>query len=222
MIQSFIFDMDGTLFQTDKILESSLEDTFNHLKSRNKWDKETPIDKYREIMGAPLPKVWETLLPNHSIEVREQTDAYFLERLIENIKSGKGDLYPNVKEVFSFLTENNCSIYIASNGLIAYLDAIVKFYNLDNWVTETCSIQQIESLNKSDLVKTIIDKYGITHGAVVGDRISDINAAKDNGLVAIGCNFDFAQEDELSKADVVIEDLNELKSILFQLKSNGK
>ncbi|TQR41168.1 HAD family hydrolase [Paenibacillus popilliae] len=220
MIQSFIFDMDGTLFQTDKILESSLEDTFNHLKSRNKWEKETPIDIYREIMGAPLPKVWETLLPNHSIEEREQADAYFLERLIENIKSGNGDLYPNVKEVFSFLTENNCSIYIASNGLVAYLAAIVDFYHLDNWVTETCSIQQIESLNKSDLVRTIIDKYGITHGAVVGDRISDINAAKDNGLVAIGCNFDFAQEDELAQADIVIDDLNELKSIVFQLQSD--
>ncbi|EPY11163.1 HAD family hydrolase [Paenibacillus alvei] len=217
MIRSFIFDMDGTLFQTDKILESSLEDTFNHLKSLNKWEKETPIDKYREIMGAPLPKVWETLLPNHSQEVREETDAYFLERLIENIRSGKGDLYPNVMEIFRFLTENNCSIYIASNGLIAYLAAIVDFYHLDNWVTETCSIQQIESLNKSDLVTTIIDKYGITHGAVVGDRISDINAAKDNGLVAIGCNFDFAQEDELAQADIVIEDLNELKSIVFQL-----
>lgn len=221
MIQSCIFDMDGTLFQTDKILEISLEDTFNHLKSRNKWDKETPKDKYREIMGAPLPKVWGTLLPNHSKEVREETDAFFLERLIENIRSGKGDLYPHVKEVFRFLKENNCSIYIASNGLIAYLDAIVNFYNLDNWVIETFSIQQIESLNKSDLVKTIIDKYGITHGAVVGDRISDINAAKDNGLVAIGCNFDFAQEDELAQADVVIEDLNELKSIVSQLKSNG-
>ncbi|MGG4197284.1 HAD family hydrolase [Paenibacillus jamilae] len=221
MIRSFIFDMDGTLFQTDKILESSLEDTFNHLKSLNKWEKETPIDKYREIMGAPLPEVWETLLPNHSQEVREETDAYFLERLIENIRSGKGDLYPNVMGIFRFLTENNCSIYIASNGLIAYLAAIVDFYHLDNWVTETCSIQQIESLNKSDLVTTIIDKYGITHGAVVGDRISDINAAKDNGLVAIGCNFDFAQEDELAQADIVIEDLNELKSIVFQLQSNG-
>jgi len=221
MIQSFIFDMDGTLFQTDKILESSLEDTFNHLKSLNKWEKETPIDKYREIMGAPLPKVWETLLPNHSQEVREETDAYFLERLIENIRSGKGDLYPNVMEIFRFLTESNCTIYIASNGLIEYLAAIVDFYHLDNWVTETCSIQQIESLNKSDLVRTIIDKYGITHGAVVGDRISDINAAKDNGLVAIGCNFDFPQEDELAQADIVIDDLNELKSIVFQLQNNG-
>ena len=213
MVQSLIFDMDGTLFQTDKILEISLEDAFNYLRSLNEWDRETPIGKYREIMGVPLTKVWEALLPNHSNEVRKQMDAYFLERLIENIRSGKGALYPNAKEVFSHLAENNCSIYIASNGLTEYLTAIVNYYNLDDWVTETFSIQQIESLNKSDLVKIIVEKYGITNGAVVGDRLSDINAAKDNGLVAIGCNFDFAREDELSQADIVIDDLIELKAI---------
>lgn len=217
MSQSLIFDMDGTLFQTDKILELSLEDTFNHLRLLNKWDTGTPIDKYRQIMGVPLPMVWENLLPNHSNEVREQTDAYFLDRLIENIRSGKGALYPNVNEVFIYLKENNCSIYIASNGLTEYLKAIVSYYNLDNWVTETFSIQQIESLNKTDLVRSIIKKYEITNGAVVGDRISDINAAKDNGLVSIGCNFDFAQEEELSQADIVIDDLIELKTILPKL-----
>lgn len=221
MLQSIIFDMDGTLFQTDKILELSLEDTFNHLRSLNKWDTVTPIDKYRQIMGVPLPKVWEALLPNHSNEVREQTDAYFLERLIENLRSGKGELYPNVKEVFSYLKENNYSIYIASNGLSEYLKAIVNYYNLDNWVTETFSIQQIESLNKSDLVRTILVKYNITYGAVVGDRLSDINAAKDNGLVSIGCNFDFAQEDELSQAEVIIDDLIELKTILPNLTNTN-
>ncbi|OAB40291.1 HAD family hydrolase [Paenibacillus antarcticus] len=218
MLQSLIFDMDGTLFQTDKILELSLDDTFNHLRSLNKWDTVTPIDKYREIMGVPLPKVWEALLPNHSIEVREQTDAYFLERLVANIRTGKGALYPNVMEVFSYLIENNCSIYIASNGLTEYLNAIVSYYNLDHWIIETFSIQQIESLNKSDLVQSIIKKYGITNAAVVGDRLSDINAAKDNGLIAIGCNFDFAQEDELDKADWVIDDFIELRTILPEIK----
>ena len=211
MTQSIIFDMDGTLFQTDKILELSLEDTFNHLRAQDKWDKETPIDKYREIMGVPLPKVWENLLPDHSISDREQTDSYFLDRLIDNIKSGKGTLYPNVKKIFRYLKENNCMIYIASNGLTAYLNAIVSYYQLDNWVTETFSIQQIESLNKSKLVQNIIEKYGITTGAVVGDRLSDINAAKENRLVSIGCNFDFAKEEELSQADIVIDDLMELK-----------
>lgn len=217
MLQSIIFDMDGTLFQTDKILELSLEDTFNHLRSLDKWDSVTPIDKYREIMGVPLPKVWEALLPDHSNEVREQTDAYFLERLIENIRSGEGALYPNVKEVFRYLKENDCSIYIASNGLTEYLKAIVHYYNLDNWVTETFSIQKIQTLDKGDLVKSIIKKYDIKKAAVVGDRLSDINAAKDNGLISIGCNFDFAQQDELAKADLVIDDLIELKKILSKM-----
>ncbi|GLX66768.1 HAD family hydrolase [Paenibacillus glycanilyticus] len=216
MVKSLIFDMDGTLFQTDKILEISLEDAFNDLRSRNEWDKPTPIDTYRKIMGVPLPKVWEALLPDHSLEMRERTDAYFLERLIHNIRSGKGALYPNVREVFSYLKERNCSIYIASNGLTDYLEAIVNYYDLDQWVTETFSIQQIESLNKSDLVKSIMKKYGITNGAVVGDRLSDINAAKDNGLIAVGCNFDFAQEDELSQADLVIDDLIELRTLVSQ------
>lgn len=218
MNKSLIFDMDGTLFQTDKILEMSLEDTFNHLRTFNKWHTVTPINKYREIMGVPLPQVWKTLLPQHPNELREQTDAYFQERLIENIKGGKGALYPNVKEVFEFLKELNCSIYIASNGLTDYLNAIVNYYNLNNWVTETFSIQQIDSQNKSDLVRKIIEKYHITHGAVVGDRLSDIKAAKENGLVAIGCNFDFAKEEELAQADLIIDNFIELKQILDQLK----
>ncbi|TKI88387.1 nucleosidase, partial [Bacillus cereus] len=76
------------------------------------------------------------------------------------------------------------------------------------------SIEQIQSLNKGDLVKSIMNNYDIKEAAVVGDRLSDINAAKDNGLLAIGCNFDFAQEDELAHADIVIDDLIELKRIL--------
>ena len=84
MSQALIFDMDGTLFQTDKILEISLDDTFNHLRSLDQWNGETPIDKYREIMGVPLPVVWETLLPNHTIAIRKQIDAY-LQRLLKKM-----------------------------------------------------------------------------------------------------------------------------------------
>ena len=133
-------------------------------------------------------------MPDHSVEERELTDKYFLERLLENIRLGNGALYPNVQDVFTYLKENNCTIYIASNGLIDYLEAIVSFYRLDQWVTETFSIEQIDSLNKSHLVRNIVQKYGITNGAVVGDRLSDINAAKESGLFAIGCNFDFARK----------------------------
>lgn len=109
-------------------------------------------------MGVPLPKVWETFLPHYSRMEREETDTYFLERLTENINSGNGKLYPNVKEVFRYLKENDCNIYIASNGLINYLDAIVNYFDLNHWITETFSIEQIDSLNKSNLVRYIVKK----------------------------------------------------------------
>ncbi|HWJ76535.1 MAG TPA: HAD hydrolase-like protein [Niallia sp.] len=220
MKQAIIFDMDGTLFQTDKILEISLDDTFQYLQTLGKWDRSTPIEEYREIMGVPLPKVWETLMPNHSAEDKELTDRYFLERLLVNIHNGNGGLYPNVKETFQSLIDNEFAIFIASNGLIKYLKAIVDYYQLDEWVTETFSIEQINSLNKSDLVKNILYKYDITKGAVVGDRLSDILAAKDNGLVSIGCHFDFAKEEELIYADMVIKDLSELPNIVNKLENN--
>ncbi|PFG12203.1 adenosylhomocysteine nucleosidase [Bacillus sp. es.036] len=220
-MQAVIFDMDGTLFQTNKILALSLEDTFQYLRSINQWDGEAPIAQYREIMGVPLPKVWEALLPDHSMEVRERTDAHFLKRLIVNINDGKGELYPNVKEVFSSLKENQCAIYIASNGLSDYLEAIVRHYGLDHWVTETFSIQRVDSLKKSDLVQKIAEKYELTDAVVVGDRLSDINAAKDNGFVSIGCHFDFAKEEEFDQADRVIHNLNELTMVLTELNLAG-
>lgn len=217
MKPSLIFDMDGTLFQTDTVLELSLDDTFTRLTALDLWDSDTPIAQYRKIMGIPLPKVWETLLPNHSLQIREEANGFFHERLIGNIENGNGALYPNVEKLFVHLKNEGYPIYIASNGLTVYLNAIVKFYHLDQWVTETFSIQQISSLDKGDLVSEIVKKYSIKSGAVIGDRLSDINAARANNLLAVGCRFDFAQETEFAQADYVIEDLAELEDLLPEI-----
>ncbi len=47
--------------------------------------------------------------------------------------------------------------------------------------------------------------------------MSDIRAGQDNGLISIGCNFDFAQADELAQADVVINRIVELKIAIKEL-----
>jgi adenosylhomocysteine nucleosidase len=218
-MDAIIFDMDGTLFQTDRILELALDDTFKLLAEMNVWDIEepTPIDTYRRIMGVPLPVVWETLLPAHSQGIRVEANEIFHTKLIDHIQKGNGALYPGVTDVLTFLKKENLDVYIASNGQTAYLEAIVEQYDLNRWVTEVFSIDRIESLDKTELVGEIIRKYSIKHGAVVGDRLSDINAAKRNGLTAIGCRFDFAQEEELEQADMVINSLVELKKVAFQM-----
>lgn len=214
MNTSIIFDMDGTLFRTETILEKALDETFHFLCKNEGWEGDAPIEQYREIMGVPLPVVWETLLPNYSMSVRAITDDYFLNRLIENIRSGNGELYPGVVALFEKLISMNCTLYIASNGLIPYLEAIVSHYGLHDWITATYSIEQIETLNKSDLVAHILTTHNIQDGFVVGDRLSDIAAAKANGLVSIGCRFDFSQEEELQQADYVVNQLVDIPEIV--------
>jgi len=59
----------------------------------------------------------------------------------------------------------------------------------------------------------VIVENGIQQGAVIGDRSSDIQAAHDNQLLSIGVRFDFAQETELQRADIVIDDLKDLLQV---------
>lgn len=37
--------------------------------------------------------------------------------------------------------------------------------------------------------------------------------------MAIGCKFDFAQDDELAQADLVIDDLIELKTMFMKMEN---
>ena len=213
MKSAVIFDMDGTLFQTNLILEPALEATFEVLRSQNLWTGDTPIDKYRDIMGATLPEVWQALCPNHSEEVRKGSNALFHKQLIQLIKSGKGALYEQVEETLAQL-HDKYHLYIASNGQVEYLKAIVEKYNLERFIENTYSIERIDSGNKSELVQLVKTENEIKRGFVVGDRASDIKAAKDSGLISIGVRFDFSQENELKHAHYVIESLPEIMSIV--------
>lgn len=213
MNQGIIFDMDGTLFQTNKILEPALEGTFNVLREKRLWDGETPINKYREIMGVPLSVVWETLCPDFSQEERERSNELFQKKLNEMIRSKKGALYPHVSMTLHSLSSQYC-LFIASNGHEEYLKTIVDTYELEKYFKKVYSIQLISSGNKAELVKKVVEENSLGKGWVVGDRLSDFQAAKDNGLISIGVNFDFAQEDELNQADIVIKDIKELTTLI--------
>lgn len=213
METAIIFDMDGTLFQTNLILEPALEATFRVLREEKLWEGATPIDKYRKIMGATLPEVWQTLCPHHSAETRERSNALFHEHLIELIKGQKGALYDQVEETLGQLG-SKYPLYIASNGQVEYLRAIVEVYQLERFIENTYSIELIESGNKSELVQLVKAENAMTNGFVVGDRASDIRAAKDNGLTSIGVRFDFSQESELEQADYVVASFAELLAIV--------
>lgn len=220
MNSAIIFDMDGTLYQTNLILEQALESTFEQLRKNGQWTGATPIEKYQQIMGVPLPVVWETLCPEHTAEIRLENNRLFQLCLIEQISSGNGALYDEVAHTLEKLSKNY-PLFIASNGQTEYLQAIADTYQLTKWFKGIYSIDLIASGNKSELVATILKENNIQRGFVVGDRSSDIQAAFDNHLISIGVRFDFSQEAELEKAHYTVNRFDEINKIIeYELNTN--
>lgn len=218
MKAAMIFDMDGTLFQTDRILEASLQDTFQLLRDEDKWEGDAPIETYREIMGVPLSDVWKTLLPMHPIHVHERVNELFQDKLIQNIMGGMGALYPHTEDLLAYLTERGFPIFVASNGNPRYLEAIVDYYSLDRWILSCYSIDDVDSEDKGELIRKVKEDHDLSHGIVIGDRRSDFKGAEANEFLSIGCDFEFSQENELQEADVVVGDLIEIRDYLVKMK----
>ncbi len=179
-----IFDMDGTLFQTNEILGSSLEKTFEVLRAEGNWNGNAPLAAYQRIMGVPLSVVSETLMPEHPDPIRQQADRLFLGYLNQEIKEGRGQLFPYVLETFSTIKKLDISIFIASNGLERYLEEICSYFGLHQYITDIYSVQRSAEGSKSDLVKMILDEHHVQHALMIGDRKSDIEAARKNNLTA--------------------------------------
>ena len=214
MEKAIIFDMDGTLFKTELILESALTRTLSRLDSDSIGYRENPIQKYNEIMGVPLEEVWRVLLVNPTTESINYANQIFQDSLIEDIKSGIGSLHDELKEALDYLLTRGFKLYIASNGDTDYLKAIYDTYDLGKYFTDFFSINEVTTSSKSDLVAYIIDKENIQIKYIVGDRLSDFQATKDNGVKSIGCKFYFSKIEELDTADHVIESLSQLKEII--------
>jgi phosphoglycolate phosphatase len=210
---AIIFDMDGTLFQTETVLVPALHKTFDRLRREALWQGDTPVEEYLRILGVPIAEVWRRLMPEAREAVRKQADAWFLEDIIAEIEQGNGRLYPDVLTTLAALADQEIPLFVASNGRQRYLAAIRIAFQLERYFIDFYSLDRFSLPSKSALVKQLLNDYEIERAVMVGDRRSDIEAAKENGLVTIGCQFGFAAGEELAAADVVIEQFRELAAI---------
>lgn len=205
------FDMDGTLLQTEKLATPAFLRTFEDLKAKKLWDGPIPSEKaLTNVLGMTLDQLWETLLPNASHDVKHTADRLMLEHETQLLKEGVTDLYPGVREVLQELKNNGAALFVASNGLEGYIDEVCEHFELKPLFTDLYSAGRFRTKSKNDLVKKLMMDYQIEQAVMVGDRHSDIEAGRTNGLKTIGCDFGFANPGELDQADVIIHQFEEI------------
>ncbi len=212
---AFIFDFDGTLFQTEKLVIYAFEETFRRLEIEDGFNGDVPNEaQILSVIGNTEKELWDKLLPDYPKELHKKANRYLLEYEIAGVKEGYGALYPDVLDTLIQLKNQGKELFIASNGLKEYIDEVTKAFRIDHLFTAMYTAGEYKTDSKTDLIKLILKSYKIHNGIMVGDRLSDIVAGNDNGLFTIGCDFGFSRDGELNDAKQIIGRFADLLSIV--------
>ncbi|WP_157729663.1 HAD family hydrolase [Tumebacillus algifaecis] len=220
-IQAVIFDVDGTLYQTEKVAVPAFRSAFQYMQEAGHYRGPIPSeDIIISCFGMTIPEVWETLLPDASMDIRDQANERVAQLEISLMEQGQGELYKGVKETLQSLSEQGIRLYTASNGEKRYVESVVETTGIASYFTKLFTAGEYKTKKKEDLVQLVLDHAGITNrnAVMVGDRKSDIIAGRANNLLTIGCDFGFAGQNELVEATVIIHSFSDVLPSLQKLR----
>lgn len=218
-MRGIIFDLDGTLFQTEKVAVPAFQETFRILQKNGWHEGNVPSEReIQSVFGMTHEEIWARLLPGSDEETKEKADRIMLEKELEMFEQDKGMLYPDVEKTLHELKQDGWALFIASNGAGPYVRGALDSKGLTSLFQGIYAAGDYETNTKVDLVKICKEKHGISGGFMVGDRSSDVEAGKANQLTVIGCRYvgfpHFGEEEELAEADYTIRRFAELLTLV--------
>lgn len=214
--EAVIFDMDGTLFETETLLRSVHARLFDTLREEGLYQHETPpIEHILACLGMLLDDIWRKVMPESSEEARRRADELFLQYEVEDLEAGKGSLYPGTAETLAALKAQGIKLFVASNGLESYVKEVARHRGIAELFDGLYSAGEYKTLSKVDLVARLLKDHGIEKAWMVGDRSSDVEAGKRNGLLVVGCAYaGYGRDAELEGSDALIAAMPELLDLL--------
>lgn len=213
--EAMIFDMDGTLFQTETLLLPAYHKLFDILREEGLHIGETPKEELMlGCLGMLLEDIWKTVLPEGSPEAHKRADELLLQLELEGLNGPEAVLYPGVEDTLQELKRRGVRLFVASNGLEHYVKGIAEARSIMPLFEDLYSAGQHGTATKVDLVALLLKNHGIERAWMVGDRSSDVEAGKENGQTVVGCQYaGFGNDQELRGSDAIITSFPELLSL---------
>lgn len=203
-----IFDLDGTLYDTEKVSIEALQTALSKFNINDVTD-----DKIRGQFGEVTDTIVRNLVPNMGekfyMSLKEEI-KYQEEKLIPE----KGELYDGIKDMLDELENDGYDLSICSNGREKYIRMVLETTGIEDHFTYIKGNEPGKS--KTDQLGSLVDELNTEKVVMVGDRYHDIQAAKKAGIPSIGAAYGFGRE-EVESADYIAEDPSEIYEIIKEL-----
>lgn len=218
MVKAVIFDMDGVLIDSEPIHEQLEKDYFNKL-GLNISDEE-----HSSFMGTSYYLMWNTIknrynLPNTIDELINNSKENYLNYLNDDL----ADIVEinGVSDVLKSLYRENIKLAIASSSSIEAIKAVVNKLKLGKYFKVLVSGDFVkESKPQPDIFLFAAEKLGVKpeNCLVIEDSRNGVIAAKKANMKCIGFGNPNSKNQDLSSADLIINDFIKFnfKKFLFK------
>jgi HAD superfamily hydrolase (TIGR01509 family) len=194
VIRAAIFDLDGTIVDSNELHVDAWQETFRH------FGKEIPRDELHRQIGKGgdqyLP-VFLSELEMHQIgeEVESFRSNIFKEKYLERVQP-----FPKVRELLQRVRDSGKRVALASSGNGDEVDHYVALAELGGLVDcQTTKSDVSASKPRPDVFVASLRKLEMTpeEAVVIGDTPYDVQAAKKTGIATIALLCGGFPEDEL-------------------------
>lgn len=210
MIKNIVFDLDGTILDT----ESFIIDGINY-SLRNMDLPEKEKDEIREKIGLQSDAFYNELFYEYEEDEVKDIKKEIYSHKDRFIKE-QGKLYEKMENVIKKLHEKGYKLSICSHGKIDYIENILEHFHLKKYFSTVKGYEK--SKTKEDHLNEIMKEEKTEKLVFIGDRQIDFEAAKNTGNISIGVSHGFGK-DELKLADYIVDNPCDIVEIIEKINN---
>jgi HAD superfamily hydrolase (TIGR01509 family) len=184
MIQAVLFDVDGTLIDSNDLHATAWRETFL------KFGVDIPLDEVRSQIGKGGDNLIPALLPPDLVESRQEEIEQYRSDLFKRDYLPRVVPFPGVRELFERIYADGKKIVLASSAKGEEVEFHLGIIGAADLVVDTTSADDAEhSKPDPDIFAAALKKLGsigVEEAIVVGDSPFDMEAARKLGLKTIG------------------------------------
>ncbi len=201
-----IFDLDGTLFQTDICTINAVR------KICEEMDVPEPSEQLvRKAIGMKTLDFLHEIFPD--TEIRDTLIQRYRELERRQISSS-GKLFADVMGTLNGLKDAGHKLYVCSNGSNEYIELVLKTMRIYQLFDGFFSAGSFNS--KTEAVSLIKKRCG--RPVMIGDTDTDSEAAASSGIPFIYAIYGFGSKEYLGKAVFIMTEFAEMTGYVKQLE----
>lgn len=210
MVNTVLFDLDGTLLDTNQLIIDNCKEVFKNFLPHIKMKEED----YLYFIGPPLKESFA----KYSNSPKEIEKLIYEYRRINNTTHDKKiKIYDHVYEVIKYLHDNKYNLGIVSSKKTELVERGLKLFNLDSFFPIIIGSEDVinHKPHPESILKAIQCFNNVDEVIYVGDSKGDILAAKNANVKSVGVSWSYKLKDLIeSKPDYMIDDFSQLISLL--------